>query len=49
MSAHTRWSRRTFLRSVAGGALALPFASLVAGRPAAAMDGGARRLVVFYL
>lgn len=48
MSAHTRWSRRAFLRSVAGGALALPFASLVAGRPAAAMDGGARRLVVFY-
>ena len=48
MSAHTRWSRRTFLRSVAGGAIALPFAGLVAGRPAAAMDGGARRLVVFY-
>lgn len=41
-------TRRRFLRGVAGGALALPFFELAAGRPVAAMDGTSRRLIVFY-
>lgn len=41
-------SRRRFLQGLAGGALALPFFELAAGRPAAAMDGVANRFIVFY-
>lgn len=41
-------TRRQLLRAAAGAGLALPFYELLAGRPAAAMDGTARRLIVFY-
>ncbi|MCB9506727.1 MAG: DUF1552 domain-containing protein [Myxococcales bacterium] len=47
-AAAPRLSRRRLLQSFAGAALALPFVEFAAGRPAAAMDGVARRLVVFY-
>lgn len=42
------FSRRQLLRSVAGAALAAPFFELASGRRAWAIDGQARRFIVFY-
>jgi hypothetical protein len=42
------WSRRAFLKLGAAGAVALPFWRTLLGGPAAAMNGRARRLIIFY-
>ena len=41
-------TRRKLLKSLVGASLALPFYELALGREAVAMDGVARRFIVFY-